>query len=88
MLILSAKNFLSHQHNAIVNKHRQNALMTFNALVTAGISKESKDIVLMHAAACIFAPQETGYAKSEGGASASKTLVEMMPKTLKSGDGG
>jgi hypothetical protein len=88
MLILSAKNFLSHQHNAIVNKHRQNALMTFNALVTAGISKESKDIVLMHAAACIFAPQETGYAKGEGGAATSKTLVEMMPKTLKSGDGG
>ena len=29
MLILSARNFHSHRHNEIVNKHRQNALMTY-----------------------------------------------------------
>jgi len=64
MLILSAKNFLSHKHNAIVNRHRQNALMTFTALVNAADDGAAKDIVLTHAASCVFAPQETGYAKS------------------------
>ena len=32
LLALAAKNFLAHQHNEIVNRHRQNALMTFNML--------------------------------------------------------
>jgi hypothetical protein len=64
MLLLSARNFLSHTHNAIVNKHRQNALMTFTALAAAAKDAAAKDIVLTHAAACIFGPQETGYAKT------------------------
>ncbi len=67
MLLLSARNFLSHKHNAIVNRHRQNALMTFNALASAANGQAAKDIILTHAASCIFAPQETGYAKSTGG---------------------
>jgi hypothetical protein len=64
MLLLSARNFLSHTHNAIVNKHRQNALLTFNALAQAAQDSGAKDIILTHAAACIFAPQETGYART------------------------
>lgn len=66
MLILSARNFLSHKHNEIVNRHRQNALLTFNALVDAAGNDEARDIVLTYAAACIFAPQETGYTKPGG----------------------
>ena len=34
-LYFSAKNFLSHKHNQVVNTHRQNALMTFQVLVDA-----------------------------------------------------
>ena len=66
ILILFARNFLSHEHNAIVNKHRQNALMTFRALVNAAKEEDCSDIVLLHAAQCIFSPQETGYAKQDG----------------------
>jgi type II secretory pathway pseudopilin PulG len=63
MLVLCARNFLSHTHNAIVNKQRQNALMTFKELADAARDEESKDVVLTHAAACIFAPQDTGYGR-------------------------
>jgi hypothetical protein len=63
MLLLSARNFLSHVHNKIVNRHRQNALLTYNALVNAGGTTATKDVVLGYAASCIYAPQETGYAK-------------------------
>jgi len=82
MLVLSARNFLSHKHNAVVNKHRQNALMTYNALVSASGGKETQDIVLTHASACIFAAQDTGYTK-HGGANNSPiaNVVEMLPKT-------
>lgn len=87
MLILFARNFLSHQHNAIINKHRQNALMTFTALVDAAKEEDHSDIVLLHAAQCIFAPQETGYARQEsarGGMSISP--VEFLRKASSRGD--
>lgn len=80
MLFLSARNFLSHKHNSIVNKHRQNALMTYSALADAAASEEAKDIVLNHAASCIFSPQETGYIKNEGSGN-NKSIVELLPKT-------
>jgi hypothetical protein len=81
MLFLSSKNFLSHKHNAIVNKHRQNALMTYQALADAAASEESKDIVLNHASSCIFSPQETGYVKGEGQpANNGRSIVELLPK--------
>ncbi|MBE8717192.1 hypothetical protein [Cellvibrio polysaccharolyticus] len=81
MLFLSAKNFLSHKHSAIVNKHRQNALMTYTAITNSAVSEESKDIVLSHAAACIFSPQDTGFIKSDSQQSnTTRSVVELIPK--------
>ena len=33
---LCARNFLAHKHNAIVNRHRQNALLTYTTLRRGG----------------------------------------------------
>ncbi len=63
---LCARNFLAHKHNAIVNKHRQNALVTYTTLAEAAHSRSDQDVVLTYAAACIFGPQPTGYTR-EGG---------------------
>ena len=63
---LCARNFLAHKHNAIVNKHRQNALLTYTTLAEAAHSRADQDVVLTYAAACIFGPQPTGYTR-EGG---------------------
>ena len=83
MLFLSARNFMSHKHNAIVNKHRQNALATFQALVDAAQEEANKDVILTYASACIFSPQDTGYAKSGGSSSASdQSVVGLLPKTM------
>ncbi len=60
MLLLFARNFLAHKHNAIVNKHRQNALLTFKALVDAAGGEERRDVILTYAAACIFSPTGNG----------------------------
>ena len=88
MLFLSARNFMSHKHNAIVNKHRQNALATFQALVDAAQEEANKDVILTYASACIFSPQDTGYAKSEGSSSASdRSVVGLLPKTMVKLDG-
>lgn len=87
MLFLSAKNFLSQKHNAIVNKHRQNALMTFEALVDASGSNDGKEVILAHASACIFSPQDTGYVKPGADSGSSKSIVELLPKAMIKFDG-
>jgi len=82
MLLLSARNFLSHVHNGIVNRHRQNALLTYNALVNAGGTSATKDVVLGYAASCIYAPQETGYAKGvPNETTLPQALISMVTKT-------
>ena len=83
MVILCSRNFIAHKHNGVVNRHRQNALMTFTSLVDAVGSPEAKDVVLSYASSCIFSPQETGYTKGDSGKSGS--MVELIPKTLMSG---
>jgi hypothetical protein len=81
MLIMAARNYASHKHNAVVNRHRQNALLTYQKLVAAAGEQGTEDIVLAHAAACIFSPQATGYsvANSEG-FGGSKSVLELMTK--------
>lgn len=81
MLILSARNYSTHKHNAVVNRHRQNALLTYRALVEAAGESGTQDIVLAHAASCIFSPQDTGFSqqRSESLAS-SKSVLELLTK--------
>lgn len=83
MLILAAKTYNAHRHNTVVNKHRQNALLTYRALVEAGTGDGAKDIVLTHAASCIFAPQDTGFSKSESdGTKATANFIDAVPKVM------
>ncbi len=84
VLYLSAKNFLSHKHNAVVNRHRQNALMTYKALVeAAGEKQQASDAVLVHAASCIYAPQPTGYSPSgDGSGQGAKSVIELLSKPV------
>jgi len=82
MLALCAKNFLSNRHNEIVNRHRQNSLMTYRTLVAAGGTPEARDSILNHAAASVYRLHDTGYAKSgNSSGSSSSSIVEMLPRT-------
>jgi membrane protein implicated in regulation of membrane protease activity len=82
MLYLSARNFLSHKHNEIVNKQRQNALLTYKAFVVAAGEAASQEAILIHAAACIFSIQPTGYTRdgTEGQIISTKSLIDLVPK--------
>lgn len=83
MMFLSAKNFLNHKHNAIVNKHRQNALMTHRALVEASGDEGVRDAVLLQASSCIFSPQSTGYSQDTGSdISNQKSIIEILSKPI------
>jgi hypothetical protein len=76
-LILSARNYLAYRHNAVVNRHRQNALATYQALVKAAGDTANRDIVLAKAAACIFCQRTSGFGKTEGGESGTLSLVNL-----------
>lgn len=79
MLYLATRNYLAHRHNAVVNKHRQNALLTYEALVKASADASVRETVLSHASACIYAPQDTGYAdRGTATGPAAKSVVEMI----------
>lgn len=86
MLYLSARNFLSHKHNSIVNRHRQNALMTHKALVEAASESGVREAIMVQAASCIFSPQSTGYTlgRAEGDAGSAKSIVEILSKPIAS----
>jgi hypothetical protein len=64
-MIWAAKNVSASTHNFVVNRHRQNALASFETFVEGASGKEVKDAVLIQATSAIFCPQDTGYAKGE-----------------------
>jgi hypothetical protein len=82
LLLMAARNYMTHKHNAVVNRHRQNALLTYRAIVTAAENSGTQDIVLANAASCIFAPQETGFTQ-KGGESVgnSKSVLELLTRS-------
>ena len=66
-LFFCVKNYLAHSHNVVVNRHRQNALKTYQALMKAsGEDSESKNVILAYAARCIYGPQDSGYVRGGG----------------------
>ena len=83
ILGLAAKNFLAHQHNAVVNKHRQNALATYEALVKAAGDNANRDIVLTKASECIFTPQTTAFSKSDESDGKAQSILSVTPQILK-----
>ncbi len=57
----TAKNYAAHRHNQVTNKHRQNALSTFEAFVKASEDVGTKDAVLLRSTETIFSAGQTGY---------------------------
>jgi hypothetical protein len=87
LLLMAARNYTTYKHNAVINRHRQNALLTYRALVEASSESGTEDIVLAHAASCIFSPQETGFSRNgNDGLSGSKSVLELMTKSVSKGE--
>jgi len=79
MVLLCARSYFANRHNAVVNRHRQDALLTYQALVEAAKDTANRDVVLQQAAACIFGPQATGFTKDAVcEAPSAKSIVELL----------
>ena len=79
--IWASRMYRAARHNEVVNRHRVNALRTFETFASAARDDAAKDAVLMRATECIFHHQSSGFAdnKSEPG---STRLVGSLPQTL------
>jgi hypothetical protein len=82
--VWSGKVYRAYRHNAVVNRHRQNALATFQAFAKAANDDTTKNAVLLQGTQCIFSPQQTGYIQSEADSPA-PTLFEIIRGAGKSG---
>jgi hypothetical protein len=63
--IWAGKVYKAHRHNFVINRHRRNALSTFQTFATGASDPQIKDAVLLQATTCIFGPQNTGYISQE-----------------------
>lgn len=79
-LFQCVRSYSAHRHNQVTNKHRQNALMTYKTLAEAGNSPELRDAVLQHAAAAIYAPNDSGYLKAEERGYGAQGLLALLPR--------
>lgn len=78
-LNLCSKNYRSHTHNSILNRHRQNALNTFETFVKAsGEDGQTKNAVLLEATRTIFSNQQTGYLNSENEVEFPSRIIEII----------
>ena len=79
---ISARSFLANLHNEVANRHRQNALATFQTLADAANTPENRDVVLTHAAASVFTPQDSGFTKGES--PNTPQLAEIVQRVVRS----
>lgn len=77
-LILTTRNYSSARHNYVVNKHRNNALSSFQAFASSASDEQTKNAVLMQATQSIFAPQPSGYIKVDGENTAHGSVIEIL----------
>ena len=77
-LIWCARNYAASKHNEVVNRHRSNALRSFETFAKATNDESTKNAVLIQATQSIFAPQTTGYVKADGENQATTPIIELI----------
>ena len=78
-LVWCAKNYSAHRHNFVVNKHRQNALSTFETFIKAAENDaDTKNAVLLQATQSIFSSQPSGYVNKETESESPNRFIEIM----------
>ena len=74
---------MANKHNEVINRHRENALKTYKALVDAAGADANRDIVLTNASECIFLSQTTGFGKSDSSDGKALSMLNIAPAALK-----
>lgn len=74
----------SHMHNATVNRHRYNALRTWELFIEGGrLDEATYDTLLLYVAQAIFAPQRTGFIGRDPAVSAMSPAIGIVKEMTK-----
>ena len=78
----SARNYRAHRHNAVINRHRQNALGTFEAFAKGADDPSVRDAVLVRSTEAIFSQVGSGYqGRARDNSSGSSQIIEVLRKS-------
>jgi hypothetical protein len=73
------RNFKANKHNEVINRHRQNALNTFETFVlSSGEDKTIKDAILMEVTRTIFSSQNSGFSSADIDAESPSKIIEII----------
>jgi hypothetical protein len=85
-LAICTRNYKAHKHNSILNKHRQNALNTFETFSkAAGTDTQTKNAILLEATHTIFSNQQTGYINTDGESDSPNKIIEIIKSSTTKG---
>lgn len=77
-IVWSARNYAASRHNFVVNRHRQNALSSFETFVKGAGDQQTKQAVLLQATQSIFAPQDSGFIKGDTTPQPGSQIIEIL----------
>jgi cation transport ATPase len=77
-IVWCGRNYRSHKHNHVINKHRRNALATFRAFTDAATDEGTKNAVLIRATEAIFSPGISGYMPDQQEGGQSPQVLEIL----------
>jgi hypothetical protein len=78
VMLWSGGMYKAHRHNHIVNRHRANALSTFQAFAESTSDGQTKNAVLLQETNCIFMPQASGYSSKESQQAMQPQIFEVV----------
>ena len=83
LLSRSIKNYTAEKHLEVVNRHRQNALATFEAFAkAAGENRDTRDQVLLASTSAIFDANQSGYLSGKASRQDSSNLIQQMFRSV------
>lgn len=73
------KNYNANKHNAVLNRHRSNAMKTFELFKESANDEITQDTILRQATEAIFSIQYSGYGSKDSHASPIRQFTEIFP---------
>jgi len=77
-LVWVVRTYRAVSHNEVVNRHRENALRTFETFVDGATDEQTKQAVLLRATECVFGHQASGFSDPGREDSATSRLLEIV----------
>ena len=76
------RNYKAEKHNQILNQHRANALLTFQAFYEGTADPQVKNMILLQAAQAAFGSRPTGFDSQEKELCGNNPIIDLIGKSM------